>query len=172
MIRQEGHSYAVDYWTFGIFLYEMLVGSPPFIADSRTLLYEKIKKGDFPLPMNMDSSAKDILKRLLQVNVDDFLIQPQKRLGSTNGTTEIMSHSFFKEIDFQAFKDKKITPPIVPLSKLDSDSYGANGPAPIFVENILQRTESSDGVMVDFTNFTYTGHKDSRCGEEVLQSPR
>lgn len=69
MVRQEGHSYSVDYWTFGIFLYEMLVGQPPFMADSRNLLYEKIKKGDFPLPVNMDTSAKDILKRLLQVNV-------------------------------------------------------------------------------------------------------
>lgn len=69
MIRQEGHSYAVDYWTFGIFLYEMLVGSPPFMAESRSLLYEKIKKGDFQLPVSMESSAKDILKKLLQVNV-------------------------------------------------------------------------------------------------------
>jgi serine/threonine protein kinase len=70
MIRQEGHSYSVDYWTFGIFLYEMMVGQPPFMAETRNLLYEKIKKGDFPLPVSMDPSAKDILKRLLHVNVD------------------------------------------------------------------------------------------------------
>ena len=32
MVQQTGHGRALDWWTVGIFLYEMLVGLPPFYA--------------------------------------------------------------------------------------------------------------------------------------------
>jgi hypothetical protein len=82
-----------------------------------------------------------------------------------------MDHSFFKCVDFDSLKSLKVEPPIVPLQKFDSEfSSGGNYP-PVLVENIMQRDESSDGVNIEFTNFTFTGHKDSRRGEDALCSP-
>lgn len=32
IIRQNGHGLDVDWWSFGILIYEMLVGRPPFFS--------------------------------------------------------------------------------------------------------------------------------------------
>lgn len=39
--HQEGHGRAVDWWAFGILLYEFLVGQPPFWDDNPMKLYEQ-----------------------------------------------------------------------------------------------------------------------------------
>ena len=44
VIDGQEYSYAVDWWAFGAFLYEMVVGIPPFRNDNRQLLYTSITK--------------------------------------------------------------------------------------------------------------------------------
>ncbi len=43
VVADSGHSFAADWWTFGAFLYEMVVGQPPFLCENRHQLYELIK---------------------------------------------------------------------------------------------------------------------------------
>jgi len=41
----------------------MLTGFPPFNENNnRNLLFEKIKKGDFKMPRNIDPNLEDLLK--------------------------------------------------------------------------------------------------------------
>lgn len=35
MIKRKGHSFMVDWWTLGIFTYELLIGKPPFTDKNR-----------------------------------------------------------------------------------------------------------------------------------------
>lgn len=43
IIAAEGHDKAVDWWSLGALIYDMLVGRPPFVSNNKKLLYEKVK---------------------------------------------------------------------------------------------------------------------------------
>ena len=66
-----------DWWTLGVLIFEFLSGSPPFYDESQYKVYEKILTAKIEWPRYFDSTAKDIIKKLL--NID-----PTKRLGSGN----------------------------------------------------------------------------------------
>ena len=42
IIQNKGHNWSVDWWAFGILIFEMLVGQPPFCADDPMDIYQKI----------------------------------------------------------------------------------------------------------------------------------
>ena len=37
IIGEKGHTFGVDWWTLGIFTYEMVIGFPPFITKGRDI---------------------------------------------------------------------------------------------------------------------------------------
>lgn len=103
-----GHSSTVDWWTFGILIYELLYGSTPFKGTSQketfsNILNKKLKFNDSKNPVSRN--AKDLIKRLL---VSD----QKKRLGHKNGAADIKSHPFFKGINWALIRNEK--PPIIP----------------------------------------------------------
>ena len=79
-----------DYWSIGVFLYEMLVGETPFYADSLVGTYGKIMdhKNSLRFPEDIDISEE---ARHL---ICSFLTDRTKRLGR-NGVTEVKCHPFF-----------------------------------------------------------------------------
>jgi hypothetical protein len=77
----------------------MLVGIPPFVADTRDELITKIRKGRIKYPGFLGKQAKALLKALLQPT-------PEKRLGWASGVDEIKSHKFFAELDWEAVRNR------------------------------------------------------------------
>jgi len=71
IIKNSGHTQIVDYWTYGCLIYEMLMGYPPFQAVDKqpNSLYKAICEGSFKVPLKMDEDAKDLIKKLLAINV-------------------------------------------------------------------------------------------------------
>lgn len=91
IINNQGHNKMVDFWTFGCLIYEMLVGFPPFSlkTKNRMALYEAIQKGEFRLPAKLDESAKDLIKKLLIVDVEFVSLAEKKTRGTrTSGDQE------------------------------------------------------------------------------------
>ena len=74
MLRQ-GHGRAVDWWSLGALLYEMITGLPPFYSRNRETMFEKIMKAELNFPPFMSENAKNLLSRLL-------IRDPKERLGS------------------------------------------------------------------------------------------
>ena len=111
IILNKGHGKAVDWWTLGILLYEMLVGIDPFSDDDPMMVYQKILKGKIKFPTGFDSNAKSLIKHLLDSDLT-------KRYGNLrNGVKDITGHRFFKNLEWDKLLKKEIPPPYVPKVK-------------------------------------------------------
>ncbi|CAN0904179.1 Protein kinase PVPK-1 [Linum grandiflorum] len=107
IIKGEGHGSAVDWWTFGIFLYELLFGKTPFKgAGNRATLFNVIGQPlKFPECPSVSFAARDLIRGLL-------VKEPQHRLAYRRGATEIKQHPFFQSVNWALIRCTN--PPDVP----------------------------------------------------------
>ncbi|CAO3612491.1 unnamed protein product [Cunninghamella blakesleeana] len=116
IIQSKGHGKAVDWWSLGILIFEMLAGYPPFFDDNSFGIYEKILLGKVQFPSHFDPLAKDLLKRLL---VGDR----NKRLGNLkNGSEDVKRHKWFRGVDWIGLLEKTVRPPIIPTFRHPGDT--------------------------------------------------
>ncbi|KAF9889136.1 serine/threonine protein kinase psk1 [Aspergillus nanangensis] len=110
VVQGKPYGKACDWWSLGALGYDLLTGSPPFVANNNAKLQEKILKQKLPLPYFLGPDAKDLLIRLLRKD-------PSKRLGyhMPKDLQTIKKHRFFRKIDWKALERREITPPISPV---------------------------------------------------------
>jgi len=115
ILLKQGYDKAVDWWSLGCVMYEMLCGKLPFLMKRGVKLSMKIYERKIEFPKNVQNDAKDLIQKLL-------VIDPQQRLGSgADGSENIKNHPFFKGIDWSLAKAKKTKPPFIPKLKNDTD---------------------------------------------------
>lgn len=107
IIKGEGHGSAVDWWTFGIFLYELLFGKTPFKGSgNRATLFNVVGQPlRFPESPGVSFSARDLIRGLL-------VKEPQHRLAFKRGATEIKQHPFFEGVNWALIRCA--SPPEIP----------------------------------------------------------
>ncbi|BFG21607.1 hypothetical protein CerSpe_078800 [Prunus speciosa] len=107
IIKGEGHGSAVDWWTFGIFLHELLYGKTPFKGSgNRATLFNVVgQQLKFPDSPATSYAGRDLIRGLL-------VKEPQHRLGVKRGATEIKQHPFFEGVNWALIRCS--TPPEVP----------------------------------------------------------
>jgi protein kinase X len=111
IIQSKGHGKAVDWWSLGILVYEMLAGFPPFFDENPFDIYRKILENRLEFPRHFESTARDLIKRLL---VDDRT----RRLGCLrNGSKDVKDHKWFSSRGFtwEDVYNRKLRPPIMPI---------------------------------------------------------
>ncbi|MCO5562901.1 hypothetical protein L7F22_016537 [Adiantum nelumboides] len=101
----KGHGFSVDWWTLGIFLYEMVCGKTPFKGLSRKETFYNILCGEPEFP-SQSSPLTDLIKKLL-------VKEPEARLGSSHGAEEIKKHPYFKGTAWKHLYEVT-RPPFVP----------------------------------------------------------
>ncbi|XP_052468785.1 rho-associated protein kinase 2 isoform X3 [Carassius gibelio] len=109
-----------DWWSVGVFIYEMLVGDTPFYADSLVGTYSKIMDHknslNFPDDVEISQEAKNIICA--------FLTEREIRLGR-NGVEEIKKHPFFKNDQWTFNTIRETAAPVVPelISDIDTSNF-------------------------------------------------
>uniref|UniRef100_A0A8C4HVP0 Protein kinase C n=1 Tax=Dicentrarchus labrax TaxID=13489 RepID=A0A8C4HVP0_DICLA len=105
------YTFSVDWWSFGVLVYEMLIGQSPFQGDDEDELFESIRSDTPHYPRWITKEAKSLLELL-------FERDPSRRLGVVG---DIRAHAFFKTINWPALEKRAVEPPFKPKVKSPSD---------------------------------------------------
>ncbi|KAJ1913534.1 Serine/threonine-protein kinase [Mycoemilia scoparia] len=151
LLRGQGYTKTVDWWTFGVLLFEMLTGLPPFYDDNVNEMYRRILEDPLVFPDDMGSRAKHLLRGLLDRN-------PNTRLGN-NGALEIKQQPFFAEIDWDFLLGKKYEPPFKPsvASAIDTSNFDEEFTSEMPQDSYVPDAHLSETVQMQFAGFTFDG---------------
>lgn len=153
VLEGKGYTKAVDWWSFGTLVFEMLTGLPPFYSEDVQEMYSKIMTADLEFPSFMGADARDLLSKLLERNDENRL----------QDAAIIKKHPFFKPIDWESLKQKKVPPPFIPEVNGDDDIANIDEAfTGMDIETCLNDEENNEegnhGTGNDFEGFTYNPH--------------
>jgi serine/threonine protein kinase len=115
MIQHMPYTKAVDWWSYGCIVYELLVGLPPFYNENKNRMYREIMNGQVTFPQFVSPNAKDLILGLLDRN-------PVERLGGgEDDFREIQGHPFFAGLNWSAVERRQIRPEWAPMLKTETD---------------------------------------------------
>lgn len=150
ILLEQDYDRAVDWWAFGVLIYEMLLGQSPFKGSDEDEIFEAIIEDEVLYPVNMNKDAVSIIQDLLTKN-------PKKRLGSSPSDAEpIKAHPFFSGHNWNDILRKRVPPPFVPaighekdVSNFD-DEFTRELPVLTPIQNQLLETDQAE-----FKDFNY-----------------
>lgn len=116
IILKMPYTKSVDWWSYGIVIYEMLTGYPPFYSDNIGTVYQQIVNNEPRMSANISEVAQSLIQGLLSKD-------PDSRLGSGPEDFEaIKKHPFFSSIHWDDVYHKKIPMPWKPKVKNELDT--------------------------------------------------
>jgi len=111
IIRGDDYTKAIDWWSVGTLIYEMLTGLPPFYTEDEENMYHKIMTADLVIPSFFSPEVADIIRQFLQRDPKTRLQDPER----------IRAHPWFRDIDWNRLESLQIPPPFVPVVKSAED---------------------------------------------------
>ena len=115
IILNKGYGLSVDWWAFGILLYEMICGVDPFVDDDTMKIYENILQRKIQFSSDFDEASRSLIKHLLEPDLS-------KRYGNLkDGVNDIKNHVFFKSMNWDKLLRQEIEAPFIPKIKGDNE---------------------------------------------------
>lgn len=116
IISGKGHDTAVDWWSLGVLIFEMLAGYPPFTDKDMGTLFRKIQEPEkLVIPVEFSQEASDLVRRLL-------VADPTSRLGNIHpDVADIRTHPWFRPIHWDQVVQRTIPGPIIPVVQNPGD---------------------------------------------------
>ncbi|XP_055988068.1 ribosomal protein S6 kinase beta-2 isoform X1 [Sorex fumeus] len=173
ILVRSGHNRAVDWWSLGALMHDMLTGSPPFTAENRKKTMDKIVKGKLVLPPYLTADARDLIKKFLKRN-------PAQRMGGGPGdAADVQRHPFFRHINWDDLLARHVDPPFRPSLQSEEDvsqfDVRFTRQTPVDSPDDSALSESADQA---FLGFTYVAPsvldsiKEGFSFQPKLRSPR
>ncbi|GCC30228.1 hypothetical protein chiPu_0008676 [Chiloscyllium punctatum] len=173
ILMRSGHNRAVDWWSLGALMYDMLTGAPPFTGENRKKTIDKILKCKLNLPPYLTQEARDLLKKLLKRNA-------ASRLGAGVGdAADVQAHPFFRHTNWEDLLARRVEPPFKPFLQSDDDVSQFDSKftrqTPVDSPDDSTLSESANQV---FLGFTYVAPsvlesvKEKFSFEPKIRSPR
>ncbi|CAD7064648.1 unnamed protein product [Tilletia caries] len=147
ILLEQAYGLAVDWWAFGILIYEMLLGQAPFRGDDEDEIFDAILEDEPLYPIHMPRDSVSILQKLLTRD-------PARRLGSgPTDAAEIKAHPFFRDVNWDDVYHKRVPPPFCPTLSNPSDTswFTSEKPTLTPVHTVLSAQDQSE-----FNNFSWT----------------
>ncbi|KAG1454513.1 hypothetical protein G6F56_007301 [Rhizopus delemar] len=143
ILLEQKYGRAVDWWAFGVLVYEMLLGQSPFRGEDEDEIFDAILEDEILYPVNMSRDSVSICQR--------------KKLGAgPSDATEIKEHPFFQGVNWEDMLAKRVPPPYCPttngpldISNFDEE-FTRERPALTPINNALTRVEQQE-----FQSFSY-----------------
>ncbi|XP_047235059.1 ribosomal protein S6 kinase beta-1 isoform X2 [Girardinichthys multiradiatus] len=173
ILMRSGHNRAVDWWSLGALMYDMLTGAPPFTGENRKKTIDKILKCKLSLPPYLTQEARDLLKKLLRRSASSRLG------GGSSDSAEVQAHPFFRFINWDDLLARKVEPPFKPFlqSADDVSQFDSKFTSQTPVDSPDDSTLSESANQV-FLGFTYVAPsvlenlKEKFSFEPKVRSPR
>ncbi|XP_063688261.1 cAMP-dependent protein kinase catalytic subunit alpha-like isoform X2 [Bolinopsis microptera] len=144
IILCQGYHKAVDWWAFGVLLFEMVCGHPPFYSENPMEIYKQALEAKVRFSCKLTKDCKELIRMLLMTD-------PTKRVGNLRkGVKEIVEHNFFKRLNLADIFDQKIRAPFVPELEGPGDTanFDDYDEAPLL-------TKEDDEFIEKFTDFPW-----------------
>ncbi|KAF5303464.1 hypothetical protein FQA39_LY09927 [Lamprigera yunnana] len=122
IIKGQHYNQCVDWWSYGVLLYEMLIGQSPFSGCDEDELFWSICNEKPLIPRFLSTEANSIILLLLEKDAS-------KRLGNRMCPAgDIQDHPFFKPISWERLEARLLDPPFKPklLHPLDTQYFDKN----------------------------------------------
>ncbi|KAI4292606.1 hypothetical protein PAPHI01_1880, partial [Pancytospora philotis] len=113
VLKGKGYTRSTDFWSLGVIVYEMLHQKAPFYGATIKELAHSIAATELEIDADLSEDAKDFIQCMLAK-------QPHDRLGAAdNGLFRIMSHPWFKGLDWDTVRSRGL--PMEPVAVLEDD---------------------------------------------------
>jgi serine/threonine protein kinase len=149
ILRRQKYGTSVDWWSFGVVLFQMICGTVPFIGRTSKEVFHAIltENPDFASHPYISPLAKDLISRLLQKKEEHRLCG-----------VAVKEHAFFAGIDW----DRLLTKSVHPVHYNPMLSYSPTNGAPTEEESTTTAFPTSPHTMISpsqqrmFADFTFT----------------
>lgn len=152
VLLRQGYSQLCDWWSVGVILYEMLVGQPPFLANSPAETQYKVINWQsyisIPRTAGLSGEARDLILQLCT--------GADRRVGRNGGSEEIKNHQFFKGIDFNSQLRMKEAPhkPSIKFAE-DTSNFDPIDPEKLRPDDEIQSEDDNNRDYHGFYEFTF-----------------
>ncbi|KAM7269201.1 hypothetical protein ACFE04_024698 [Oxalis oulophora] len=160
LLSGNGHGNGVDWWAFGVFIYELLYGTTPFKGVTKDNTLRNIASSNKQVRFDHVAAENDTNNNKVGMAEARDLIElllvkdPKRRMGCTRGATEIKSHPFFDGIKWPLIRNYK--PPVVPGLVVKKNTRSSHVSSHVFskkktsclwrrVGNLIKRSNSKKG---------------------------
>ena len=155
ILENKPHGKAVDWWSYGTLLYELMCGLPPFYDQNMQRMYHKIQSAPLRFPAFLAPETKQFLSGLLTRGV-------LSRMGSTRDFDEMRDHAYFARYSWSKVENKEYSPEIVPKnissqSAENASHFDAEFTQQQAIDSVVHTTlRESEASQAQFEGFTYS----------------
>ena len=151
ILQNIGHGKAVDWWSLGTLIFEMLTGLPPFYSRNVNHMYDKILRSELRCPSYLPTDVTTLIQGLL-------IRDPLRRLGSGPGDVKELEHSqFFVSLNFEKVYKKEYTPIYKPNlgGETDVANFDPTFTNEAAYDSVVDTSQLSEKMKGTFQGFTY-----------------